>query len=106
MPKVATANETHPPKFKLEYLTYPLSALHPMESGDSEFYYPVPVRHLPRSLRDGKKKIGELKKKKKYVPYEMKDLTIGSYVELGRRLADVGHGKLRRQFRKYMFVSS
>lgn len=100
MPDIAEANKTHPPHFKLEYLTYPVSALHPKGSGDESFQYPVPVRHLPRSLRDGRKS------KSKYAPYEMKDLTIGSWVRLGRRLGGEGHGKLRRQFKKNMFVST
>ncbi len=101
MPGITAANETHPPKFKLEYLTYPLSALHPKKSGDEkEFHYPVPKRHLPRSLRE------KGKTKSKYAPYEMEDLTIRSWVVLGRRLASAGHGKVRRRFRKYMFVSS
>lgn len=95
MPDIAEANKTHAPHFKLEYVTYPLWALDRKGSGDE---YPVPLRHLPRSLRDGKRK------KSKYVPYEMEDLTIGSWVGLGRRLGRGGDGKLRRQFKKYMFV--
>jgi len=100
MPDIVEANRTHPPHFKLEYLTYELTALHPKGSGDDKmFVYPVPVRHLPRSLREGEKE------ESKYAPYSMADLTIGSWVGLGRRLGAEGHGKLRRRFKKYMFVS-
>lgn len=101
LPGLEEANKRNPPKFKLEYLTYRLDSLYPDPEGDSEerFTYPVPLKLLPKSLR----KPGE-KKKSKYAPYEMKDLTIPSWVGLGRRLADDRHKKLRKKFRKYMFA--
>jgi len=37
-------------------------------------------------------------------PYGMADLTVGSWVELGRELSS-GDGKLRERFHEYMFVS-
>ncbi|KXN86281.1 Endopolyphosphatase [Leucoagaricus sp. SymC.cos] len=99
MPDISEANKTHPPHFELEYVTYPVSALQPGGSGDEkEFVYPVPLQHLPRSLRAGNRTSS------RYAPYEIDDLTIGSWVGLGRRLGHGGHGKLRRQFRKYMYV--
>jgi endopolyphosphatase len=92
------ANKTNPPQFELEYLTYRLEALHPDPERDSkeEFTYPVPPKLLPKSLR----KPGVTKSR--YTPYKMKDLTIGSWIRIGRRLID--NTKLQRRFRKYMFA--
>jgi len=92
------ANKKNPPQFELEYLTYRLDALHPDPERDSgeAFTYPVPPKLLPKSLR----KPGV--KKSKYAPYEMKDLTIASWIRFGRRLVD--EKKLRKKFRKYMFA--
>ncbi|KAL0950019.1 hypothetical protein HGRIS_010027 [Hohenbuehelia grisea] len=55
LPHLERANKTKKPKFKLEYLTYPLSMLHPKGGAedDGAFQYPVPVGHLPRSVRNG-----------------------------------------------------
>lgn len=91
MPDIVEADETHPPHFELEYLTYPVSAL---GSGDWE---PVPVRHLPGALLEGRKG-------GRYAPYEMADLTVGSWAELGRRLGTGGEKRVRRRFRAYMGV--
>lgn len=96
MPDIAEADEKKTPQFKLEYLTYAVSALDLGGSGDGK--PPVPVRHLPRSLRDGTSTTS------KYAPYSMTDLTLGSWVELGRRLGQ-GHKKLQKRFKKYMVVS-
>jgi len=100
IPNLEQANKTHPPQFELEYLTYPLDSLHPdpKRGSEAQFTYPVPVKLLPESLR----KPGL--KKSVYTPYKMKDLTIPSWIRLGRRLADVKHSKLRKKFRKYMFA--
>ncbi|EKM80275.1 hypothetical protein AGABI1DRAFT_120307 [Agaricus bisporus var. burnettii JB137-S8] len=92
MPDIATANKTQAPRYELEYVTYPVSAL---GSGDWE---PVPVRHLPRALREGRKG-------KRYAPYGLRDLTVGSWVGLGRRLGQGAEKRVRRRFREYMGVS-
>lgn len=100
LPSLEQANKTHPPQFELEYLTYSLDSLHPNPEGGSEepFVYPVPVKLLPKSLR-----IGGVNKSD-YAPYKMKDLTIPSWIKLGRRLGDEKHKKLRKKFRQYMFA--
>ncbi|KAF8165337.1 endopolyphosphatase [Crassisporium funariophilum] len=99
LPNLDKANKTHPPQFELEYLTYPLTSLHPDSEGAHEgFLYPVPLRHLPESLREPGVE------KSKYAPYRMTDLTIPSWIRLARRLADDKHTKLRKKFRKYMFL--
>lgn len=98
IPHLEEANKTNPPQFKLEYLTYRLDALHPDPEKDSkkQFTYPVPLKLLPKSLR----KPGL--KKSKYTPYEMKDLTVPSWIEFARRLVD--DKKVRKRFRKYLFA--
>ncbi|KAA1466378.1 hypothetical protein DENSPDRAFT_831193 [Dentipellis sp. KUC8613] len=88
-------DKTHRPKFKLEYLTYRPEELHPPDN----FTYPVPLRHLPRSLRDW---TGS--KESKYAPYKMKDLTIPSWIQLAQKLGRPEKTKLRRRFRKYMYM--
>ncbi|THH14677.1 hypothetical protein EW146_g5681 [Bondarzewia mesenterica] len=94
-------NKTRKPKFKLEYLTYALEALLPEAEADKaeEFNYPVPIRHLPESLRNGNRT------QTKYAPYGMKDLTIPSWIKLAQKLGDEGRGKLRRRFKKYMYMA-
>jgi len=87
------------PEFKLEYLTHSLETLHPGDGENEDGYaYPIPLEHLPRSLRE--KNVT----KSKYAPYEMQDLTIPSWVELAQRLTDAGEKKLRKRFRKYMYM--
>lgn len=86
---------THPPKFKLEYLTFDPTALHP-QNNESRFHYPVPLQHLPRSLRNSTVTIS------KYAPYRMNDLTIPSWLCLARKLAK--SKKLRKRFKEYMFM--
>lgn len=93
------ANKTDNPKFKLEYLTYGLDALHP---GDmkvaARFGYPVPLKLLPKSLREGNVTSS------KFAPYRMEDLTIASWVGLARRLGDPTREKLRKRFKQYMYM--
>ncbi|KAF4574592.1 hypothetical protein EYR36_005940 [Pleurotus pulmonarius] len=99
LPNLENANKSHKPKFKLEYLTFPLSKLHP--DGDAvkqKFDYPVPVHHLPRSLQEGNVSTS------RYAPYSMEDLTIGSWVELARRLGNSKESKLRKRFKKLMYL--
>jgi len=97
IPGIASANATHPPKFKLEYLTFDPAALHP-QNNETGFHYSVPLRNLPRSLRNST--ITE----SKYAPYRMKDLTIPSWISLARELAKPKRKKLRKRFKKYMFM--
>lgn len=100
MPHLKAANETHQPDFILEYLTFQPSQLHPTEGSDGRdsFAYPIPLHHLPRSLRNSS--VTE----SKYTPYKLPDLTIPSWVKLARRIADPKHKKLQKRFRKYMYL--
>jgi endopolyphosphatase len=92
-------SKTRKPKFKLEYLTYRLEALYPMDLKEtSKFQYPIPLKQLPKSLREGKVTSS------KFAPYQMDDLTIPSWVGLARRLGDSSSKKLRRRFKQYMYM--
>ncbi|TCD66989.1 Endopolyphosphatase [Steccherinum ochraceum] len=112
-----TGTAKHPPKYKLEYLTYVPSALHPgrgrvagseaeteteagAEAAVAKEWRPIPLRHLPKSLRNS------TVVKSKYAPYGMEDLTIPSWLALARRLSRPKHEKLRRRFKKYMYMGS
>ena len=105
-----------PPKWKLEYLTFRPSMLHP-PSGPSEpagssedgaemvaqegrFVYPIPVKQLPKSLRAANVT------KSKFAPYEMEDLTIPSWLKLVRKLGQAKNEKLRKKFREYMYMGA
>ncbi|CAL1700593.1 unnamed protein product [Somion occarium] len=98
----ATTNKRkRPPKYKLEYLTFHPSLLHPPSEGArSGFHYPLPLRNLPRSLRNS------TVTKSKYAPYGMHDLTIPSWLKLARRLGKAKHKKLRARFRRYMYMGA
>jgi len=98
IPDLGKGNETHPPTFELEYLTYKVESLHPNDT-EQEFVYPVPLRHLPESLREPGME------KSKYCPYGMDDLTIPSWIRLARKVVDEKRLQLRKKFRQYMFVS-
>ncbi|KAI0068865.1 endopolyphosphatase [Artomyces pyxidatus] len=105
LPEERVMNKTRRPKFKLEYLTYRLDALHPAKAEMDSFAvdgfaYPVPVRQLPRSLRAGNAT------KSRYAPYGLGDLTIPSWLGLARKLGDASRGKLRRRFREYMYMGA
>lgn len=100
-----SGTEKHPPKWKLEYLTFAPARLHPPAgagAGESlvKFDYPVPLKHLPRSLRNA------TVTKSKYAPYKMADLTVPSWATLARRLAKTKNEKLRRRFKKYMYMGA
>ncbi|KAK7695800.1 hypothetical protein QCA50_000438 [Cerrena zonata] len=99
---IPNLNETtgkRAPKFKLEYLTFEPSLLHPPEGLEaSQFHYPIPLKNLPRSLRNS------TVTKSKYAPYKMQDLTIPSWLKLARRLGKAKHQKLRTRFRRYMYM--
>ena len=104
LPGLGSANKTQRPKFKLHYLTYALPSLLPsgtdggIEGGDAdgEFQYPVPLKELPRKLREGAAK-------SKYAPYGMRDLTVGSWVQLARRVGDGAKARVRDRFVEYMY---
>jgi endopolyphosphatase len=100
IPDLGHANKTHTPHFELEYLTYPLDSLHPNPGSAAKrvFQYPVPLRLLPEALREP----GVAKSK--YAPYRMSDLTIPSWIRLARQVADEKAEKLRKRFRKHMYL--
>jgi endopolyphosphatase len=77
-------------------VTYTIESLHPKGDGG----YPVPLSRLPEELRKG------AHGKSKYVPYKMSDLTIGSWMRLGRALGEPKGEKLRVKFGEYMFMGS
>ena len=87
MPDLKEANTTYKPTFQLEYTTF-----------DANGVGGIPKKNLPKSLRKGKVQGS------KYLPYKMADLTIGSWYEFARRLGEVKEKKLRRRFRKYMYL--
>ncbi|KAL7282436.1 hypothetical protein ACG7TL_003907 [Trametes sanguinea] len=115
--KMTKADERHAPKFKLEYLTFPVEALHPPaperdEAGDAtnstadaakarKFWYPIPKRHLPRPLRNS-----TIAKSRKYAPYGLADLTIPSWTGLAQRLGRTKSKRLRQKFREYMYMGA
>ena len=126
MPNLDDADEAHSPKFKLEYTTFPAGALHPPvapeveadgeweEEEDTEigteaevaarkkkFAYPIPRRHLPRALRNR-----TVTKSKKYAPYALEDLTVGSWAGLARRLGRAKAKGLRQRFRRFMYMGA
>ena len=115
MPGLGDANERKEPKFKLEYLTYTLPSLQlgaeeddkeedgvgkidaEKKKGKKGRWYPIPLKELPKSLLKGKKR-------KKYLPYEMEDLTIGSWMRMAVRLGKEEDRKLIKRFKKYMYM--
>lgn len=64
---------------------------------ETEFQYLIPLKNLPKSIQKG-----EIKKK--YFPYEMKDLTVGSWMDLARRLGDIKENGLRKKFKQLMYL--
>jgi len=101
IPKLESADKKHPPKVKLEYLTFPVSLLHPARAEDeATFWYPIPLRHLPKSLRNATVTAS------KFAPYGLADLTIASWTDLAQRLAVGAERKLRKRFRKYMYMGT
>ncbi|KAF9485346.1 hypothetical protein BDN70DRAFT_871374 [Pholiota conissans] len=100
IPALDEASKNKPPRFELEYMTYPLDLLHPetTEGAEGEFVYPVPLAYLPEPLRTPGSK------KSKFAPYEMRDLTIPSWIRLARQIADGERRKLRKRFLKYMYL--
>ncbi|CDO75616.1 hypothetical protein BN946_scf184858.g56 [Trametes cinnabarina] len=125
--KMNRADESRPPKFKLEYLTFPVHALHPpapetdeaeVEAGTGyatnstgstsidaakprKFWYPIPKRHLPRTLRNS-----TIVKSRKFAPYGLEDLTIPSWTGLAQRLGRSKSKRLRQKFREFMYMGA
>ncbi|KAH9938626.1 uncharacterized protein B0H18DRAFT_1081217 [Fomitopsis serialis] len=87
LPDLESANKKHAPKVKLEYLTFARGALHPPPGGEGGFRYPIPLRHLPRTLRNA---TGEGAGR--------------SWAGLGRRLAAGTEKALRKRFRGFMYM--
>jgi endopolyphosphatase len=50
-----------------------------------------------------KKELPKKRAMKRYTPYGLPDLTVGSWVWLARRLGDAERKGLRLRFRQYMF---
>ncbi|KAH8118273.1 Metallo-dependent phosphatase-like protein, partial [Phellopilus nigrolimitatus] len=90
LPKVGDASKGEKPKFKLEYVTYAAEMLS-AETETGGMPVPVPGKELPKTLSG------------RQTPYGMRDLTIGSWLELGRRLGDAKKEKVRKLFRRYMY---
>ncbi|KAL0070755.1 Endopolyphosphatase [Marasmius tenuissimus] len=89
-----TGKRKHP-RFKLEYTTYKADVL------TSEADPPIPRKLLPKSLRNG------TISKSKYAPYELPDLTVGSWYELAVRLGKSGEKKkLGRRFKEFMYLET
>ncbi|KAG6332302.1 hypothetical protein ID866_6786 [Astraeus odoratus] len=103
MPRLKEFDGTHEPEYELEYLTFSLSRLHPggekgVAGQASDPQPPIPMANLPEALRDPKVK------QSKYAPYGLDDLTIPSWLDLARRIGRGKEKKLRKRFRKYMYV--
>ncbi|KAJ7368315.1 Metallo-dependent phosphatase-like protein, partial [Mycena albidolilacea] len=84
IPHLERANKTHTPSFKLEYVTYGADLL-----AGPDGFYPVPPRNLPSHLKN------------KQTPYELEDMTVGSWVALARRMSN--SKKLKSLFKTYMY---
>ncbi|KIJ20029.1 hypothetical protein PAXINDRAFT_153001 [Paxillus involutus ATCC 200175] len=102
MPKLKEYDEDNEPEFELEYVTFPLSKLRiggEDMAGDESLMPPlIPSRNLPEELH------GTGGIKTKYAPYNLDDLTIPSWLHLAWRLGQGQEKKLRRRFRKYMYM--
>jgi endopolyphosphatase len=109
IPDLAAANKSKKPQFKLEYTTFPVTRLHPpaqaptqtngsSEAGAFEFRYPIPLKRLPRSLRNSSRS------RSKLAPYKMDDLTVRSWTKLATKLGRDEKKKLREKFRRYLYV--
>lgn len=97
MPSMGDADADRIPVWELEYLTYPLDALHPTVQDKAGWKYPVPPTLLPTELQDP----ANLTAGKHYAPYEMQDLTIHSWLELARQMGR--KKKLWKLFKKFMY---
>ncbi|KAL0579696.1 Endopolyphosphatase [Marasmius crinis-equi] len=93
IPDLDEAGRRKQPKFKLEYTTFKAEVL------TSEIE-PIPHKLLPKSLRNG------TITKSKYAPYELEDLTVGSWYELAVRLGKSEKKKLGQRFKEYMYLET
>jgi endopolyphosphatase len=86
------------PKYKLEYLTFPLESLHPPNDTAlaKKWRPPVPRHLLPRSLHNVSRT------RSRYAPYRMKDLTIPRWITLARKLAK--RERLWNKFVGFMYM--
>ena len=102
LPNLDDAGKKQEPKFRLEYVTYPVSMIHPPSDNQTgrQQQCILPLRHLPRSLQN------ETRTSSKYAPYRMEDLTIPSWLKLAHRMVQPKHEKLRDKFRRYMYMGS
>ncbi|KAG1820175.1 Metallo-dependent phosphatase-like protein [Suillus subaureus] len=91
IPRLEEYDKKDEPEFKLEYLTFPISNLCITDG-------PVPLRNLPKSLREAGVTKSEL------APYGLHDLTIPSWLDLACKLGKPREKKLRKQFKKYMYM--
>ncbi|KAG2135743.1 uncharacterized protein EDB93DRAFT_1170667 [Suillus bovinus] len=98
MPRLEEFDETHDPEFELEYMTFPLSNLHPGEETQNitNHQYVIPLRLLPEELREP----GAVESE--YTPYELDDLTIPSWLDLATRLTK--DSDLRSRFKDFMYM--
>jgi endopolyphosphatase len=97
MPGLGDANMEDEPKYRMEYMTYAADMIHPTLN-QTNFEYPIPPRRLPRMLRN------RTEADNKYTPYEMRDLTVETWIRLARDLGDVENKELRKRFKKYMYM--
>ncbi|KAG8692017.1 Endopolyphosphatase [Ceratobasidium sp. 423] len=93
IPESNWANKTHPPQYELEYVTYSLSTLR-----DANVAI-IPEHLLPPELRGGSI---ETLTKSRYTPYDLRDLTIPTWIKFARKLGK--KKKLWKRFRKAMFL--
>ncbi|KIJ70553.1 hypothetical protein HYDPIDRAFT_105296 [Hydnomerulius pinastri MD-312] len=103
MPKLGEYDENHTPDYELEYLTFSLSKLWPSAGGDQitagdEPEPLIPLKNLPDVLQSSGATTS------KYAPYNLDDLTIPSWIDLAWRLGQRQEKKLRKRFRKYMYM--
>ncbi|KAG1735436.1 Metallo-dependent phosphatase-like protein [Suillus lakei] len=98
MPRLAEFDQTHDPEFELEYMTFPLSSLHPDEEAQdiTNHQYVIPLRLLPEELRQP----GAVESE--YTPYDLNDLTIPSWLDLATRLTK--DEELRLRFKEFMYM--
>ncbi|KIK37842.1 hypothetical protein CY34DRAFT_15428 [Suillus luteus UH-Slu-Lm8-n1] len=98
MPRLAEFDQTHDPEFELEYMTFPLSRLHPNQEAQdiTNHQYIIPLRLLPEELRQP----GAVESV--YTPYELDDLTIPSWLDLATRLTK--DEELRLKFKEFMYM--
>ena len=105
LPGLENAERGEPPHFELEYTTFGRKGLEPRqgEGEDKEAAAPIPLKELPKTLRNAVGGMAEGKKWKKYVPYGMDDLTIKRWLKLGRILGQKESEEVRAVFRRFMY---